>query len=239
MELGSKALLALAAAGILMGQTAEVRHDHLRKYGAGTLTVSADGIEFVEPGKPKHSRQWRWGDIQQLRLYPSKLQVLSYEDAKWRAYRDREVELTGLPEGFALSLIPLLREKLGPKVIIAMAETGEEPPLWEVPVKLQHRLGGSDGTLSYSPGRLVYSSPERGESRTWPISDVEVVSSAGPYELTLSTMERAGWTRGRKEFRFQLKEPLKASQYEALWWDVQKSQGLVTAVTGAPSGESK
>ena len=63
MALGIEALFALAS--IL---TFNVEHDHLRKTGAGTLSVHDVGIAFEERGEPSHNRSWTWEDIQQLTL---------------------------------------------------------------------------------------------------------------------------------------------------------------------------
>lgn len=231
MALGSEAFITFAAFVLLTNQTAELRHDHVWKSGSGTLQVTPAGISWSEPQAPKHNRTWRWEDIQQLELTAGAIRILTYEDARWRAYRDREYLLQGLPEGLATELADSLREHLREKFVSAIARnTGDAA--WSIPVKLRQGLGGSEGELIFAPGVLVYRSPERDQSRTWPIGQIEMISSSGPYELTVLPHEQNGWTRGRREFRFQLKRPIGDREYQHLWMSVQKTNGLVINVTG-------
>jgi hypothetical protein len=238
MALGSKTLIALAAASILMGQTVELHHAHWWKSGAGSLVVSDDGLSWTELKEKDHSRTWRWEDIQQLELTSRRIRVLTYEDIKWQGSRDREYTFTRVPEEFVSGIIGTARQKLGPKLIAAVAEP-VTAPLWQIPVKLHRRTGGSEGTLIYAGDRLVYSSPDHEQSRSWAISDIETVSSAGPYELTIFTQERAGWTRRAREFRFQPKTPISEQQYQRLWKAVQSAQGFGLPATPAHTDTSK
>lgn len=214
MAFGIEAFFAVAAVLTLPAQ-----HDHLYKSGAGTLEVTEHGIVWNEPTEPKHSRAWSWENIQQLELEPGRMRLLTYDDAKWKAGRDREHIFRGVD---AAQLHPLLREPLGAKYIAALPDGQPAAPVWRVPVKLQRRLGGSEGHLTFDGKQLVFESFERGESRSWPLEVVDGVSSADRYELTVYTLERAGWTRGRREFRFQLKTPIADQQYQALWRAVQR-----------------
>lgn len=230
MALGSETLLALAAAALLSHQPVELRHDHLWKSGQGTLQVSESGIVWREPGEPEHNREWSWDDIQQLHLSPDQIRLLTYEDAKWSGYRDREYQFTVVPEGFAAANLDPLRRNLRDKLVAAIAL---EPldPVWTVPVKLHQRFGGSEGELTFGEGLLVYRSQEASESRTWPLNEIELISSSGPYDLTILPREKSGWTRGRRDFRFQFKRPILPSQYQQLWMAVQKANGMELRVT--------
>jgi hypothetical protein len=236
MALRSEACIILAAllsAATLAAQTAEVRHDHLRKSGTGKLTVSDQGIVWEEGGKKDvHSRAWSWESIQQLELTTGRVRVLTYDDEKWKLGRDREYVFDDVPASFAYSIDPLLRAHLGAKYVAALAQP-IEGALWQIPVKLHERLWGSEGTLAFTGDRLIYSSTERGEPRTWTLDDIESVSSGDRYELTVQTLERAGWTRGPREFQFQLKQPIAPEQYQALWKAINRANGLALA---EPSG---
>src|SRR4051812_17366693 len=93
------AILALAAIGAC-GETVTVRHKHARNGAPGELHVTAEGISFSEPGKhEKHSREWKYTDIQQLELSSDSLRILTYEDGKLG--RDRDFVFDHLPDGFA------------------------------------------------------------------------------------------------------------------------------------------
>ena len=127
---------------------------------------------------------------------------------------------------------PVLRAQLGAKYVAAL-DRPVDSAVWRIPVKLRERLWGSDGTLLFTGDRLIYASTEKGEPRTWALTDIESVSSGDRYELTVQTLERAGWTRGPREFTFQLKQPITPAQYQALWKAVNQANGLALA---EPSG---
>jgi hypothetical protein len=231
MAWGSEAFIALAAVVLLTSQTVELRHDHLWRSGSGTLHVSETGVTWAEPKEPKHNRTWSWIDIQQLELTSQSIRILTYEDAKWRGYRDREYLLNGLPAGFAESISPLLRDRLREKFIGTLAFEPSDA-IWTIPVKLRQGLGGSEGELIFSTGLLTYSSPEKAQSRSWPLEQIEMISSSGRYELTVLPHEQDGWTRGRREYNFQLKRPLGEDDYQQLWMSIQTANGLVSNATG-------
>ncbi|HET8549725.1 MAG TPA: hypothetical protein VFL57_17070 [Bryobacteraceae bacterium] len=208
MALGIEALFALA--GIL---TFHVEHDHLRKTGAGTLSVHDVGIAFEERGEPSHNRSWTWEDIQQLTVEPDRVHILSYRDRKWQAGRDEAYVLTGKIPAESLATF---RQRLGAKFVSAVPEK-VTAAVWRIPVKLHERFGGPQGELALTRDHLLFTSAARAASRSWPIELIDSVSSANPYELTVYTLERAGWTRSPREFRFQLKVPISEQQYQELW----------------------
>jgi hypothetical protein len=190
---------------------------------AAEVRIDESGIRF---GRKGESHAWRWDDIQQLTLAPDELRVLTYADSKWRAGRDREWTFERLPKGQAEALYPFLRERLDTRLVPALAVPPAEV-LWELPVKLRHAFGGSEGTLIWGADSVAYKSGERDESRTWRIKDIEGVSSGGPFDLTLTTSERQGlWRGGPSDFRFQLKRPMPDDRYQALWRQVHRSKGL-------------
>jgi hypothetical protein len=216
----------------------------IEAFVAFSLTVAAQPFEFAakqdrlwrdrlvtvrvdETGFSAGQMKWSWDDIQQLTLGRSELRLLGYADSKWRAGRDREWTFEHLPEGTAERLYPVLASKLDRRLVTAMAMT-VGAPLWELPVKLQSGVGGSEGTLIANADLVVYRTSDRNQSRTWRIlKDIDNVSSAGPFDLVVTTYERRGLLRGGpSEFRFQLKLPLAEERYEALWRRLQKSKGL-------------
>ena len=198
-----------------------VRHEHLRKYCSGTLTVSNDGIAFAGP---KHSWRWKYEDIQQLKLAPGRIQVLTYRDSLLRLGVDREYEFRGtLPAG----LYALWKDRLDQRFVAELADAGVKPAL-AIPAKRLGTLGGVQGTLKFADDRIVFDAGRTGESRTWRFADIDTISASGPFDFTITTFEHARLHYGsRKEFQFQLKEPLSDTSYNQLWREINQKNGRI------------
>jgi hypothetical protein len=229
---GILAVLALSIAPALFAQKElrfEVRHDHWRKYGVGSLTVSDRGIAFQELTKNKkvrHAGQWDYRDIQELKLSADKLTLVTYKDRKWLLGVDKEYEFT-LTKGQSFSEVyALLKDRLDQRFVAAVADE-QIQPLWEIPVKLLGRVVGSDGVLQVGPDRIVYKTAKKGQSRTWRYSDIENISNSGPFQLTLTTYERAKTHYGNlKGFNFQLKQALDEKRFNLVWRRINQTKGL-------------
>ena len=220
------AALALPAAGQEFRYQA--RHDHLRKSGAGTLLLDAQGISFQETGKKKNKHTWRWAlqDIQQLEIAPRSLRVLTYKDSKWKLGADRGYRFDLPPSQSFRDAYEFLKGRLDQRFVAALADGGVTP-LWRIPVKHLLRFGGSEGELVVGADRIVYSTDSKNDARTWRYADIENVSSTGPFQLTLTTWERALAHYGNlKGYNFQLKEPLAEARYTELWQRVNGTKGL-------------
>ena len=207
------AFLILAAFPVA-AQTFEGRHVHWPKGAKAELRVTAEGISFKDA---KHSGEWKFGDIQRLVLEPRALRILTYEDRKSQLYRDREYVFDQLPENFGKDLYAVFRAKLDQRFVAGLA-ADDVKPVWQTDAKLLRRLGGSEGTLMVSDDAIVYRSKEAHESRSWRITDIDLVSSSSAFDLAITTLE--------KEFRFQLKRPLTPAEYKMLWRNVQRARGL-------------
>jgi hypothetical protein len=207
--------------------TYEVRHRHLRRGAAGVLGIADDSISFQEQGKHKaHSRLWRFTEIQQLTLSPHVLRILTYEDNAVKFGQDREFVFDNLPKELAAQLYPIFSRRLDQRFIAALADDTVDVS-WQIPVKLLHRRGGSQGSILVGLDRMVYRTEAPEQSRTWRIADVDVVSSSGPFDLTVTTFERAGANyANHKDFRFQLKRPLTETEYTTLWRTINQAKGL-------------
>ena len=214
---------ALASAADL---TAEVRHKHLRKGAMGQIDINAGGISFKETGKhAAHSQEWKYEDIQQLTLSPTEISILTYEGEKWQLGRDREYVFDQLPEGFAAQIYTLLHAKLDQRFAAHLGDP-DVLPKWQAPAKLLRRFGGSQGTLLVGEDRIEFK-VEKGESYTWRLKDIQNVSSSGPFDLSITTLERSGVLHGStSEYRFQLKESLSEARYNELWQKVNAANGL-------------
>jgi hypothetical protein len=99
--------------------------------------------------------------------------------------------------------------------------------LWELPVKLLGKLNGSQGTLRFANDRVVYVTDRKEASRTWRYQDIENISSSDPYQLTITSFERATTHYGsRKGFNFQLKQPLDEKRFNLVWRKLNAVHGL-------------
>jgi hypothetical protein len=195
-----------------------VEHKHLRHGGTGVLRIDDNSISFEERGKQaRHSRTWKYEDIQELILSPETLRVVTYEDNRWELGRDRVYDFDRMPAAMAADWYPVFRARLDARFVAALADETLRPE-WQVPVKLAHGRGGSQGVVLVGADRVVYKSGQRGESRTWRIGDLENVSSSDAFDLTITTHER--------EFRFQLKQALNDARYQQLWTRVNQARGL-------------
>jgi hypothetical protein len=195
-----------------------VRHRHLRKGGPGELRFTESSVIFRESGKHQnHSREWKYQDIQQLWLAPADLRIRTYEDVGWKLGMDRSYEFDHLPKDVATRLYSLLRGRMDQRFVAALPDPNIQP-LWQVPAKQLSRLGGSEGVVLIGSNAIVYNSDETDASRTWRFQDIDNISSAGPFNLSVTTFELDNGSHGgRRTFRFQLKKPLPESQYNSLW----------------------
>jgi len=195
-----------------------VRHKHLYGGCSGVLTVEAEGIRFS--GEKGHSWTWSYPDIQQLKLEPRDVHILTYKDRELKLGADQAYDFTGeIPSG---ELFSLLRDRMDQRFIAAVEPpaNGFEPAaLWSVAVKHVRSIAGSEGTLSFAPDSVTYATESRNEARAWRYEDIETISSSGPFELSIETME--------KSFQFQLKQPITESRYNELWLHIERKHGRI------------
>lgn len=203
----------------------------LRKAGRmGILTVSESGIAFeqIDAKKTAHRWNWRWAyqDIQQLKISPRRLTVLTYEDSAWKLGADRQYDFDLESKGSFEGAYGMLKRRLDQRLVAALPDAVRRP-LWEVPVKHLRRFSGDEGVLEVGAGEIVYKSKKAGQSRTWRYEDIENISSSGPFQLTITTFEHARTHYGdRKDFNFALKQRLDENRYNDLWLRLNESQGL-------------
>jgi hypothetical protein len=207
----------------------EVRHDHWRKSGIGTLVIDQQGVSFQELNKKqkiRHAGKWDYQEIQELKLSANKLTLVTYKDRKWLLGADKEYEFTLTPGRSFSDVYALLKDRLDQRFVAEVADESVQP-LWEIPVKLLGRLVGSEGVLEVGPDRIVYRTAEKDQSRTWRYGDIENISTSGPFQLTLITYERAKVHYGNlKGFNFQLKQALDEKRFNLLWRRVNQTKGL-------------
>jgi hypothetical protein len=198
----------------------------------GILTINETEISFQETHKrgkaPKHLDGWRWSyqDIQQLKISAKSLSLLTYKSNKWKLGADREYEFALVSNKTFQDAYSLLEYRLEQRFVAEVAEH-DARILWEIPAKHLRRFGGDDGVLRVGTDAIVYSSQDKDASRTWRYHDIDNISSSGPFQLTITTFERAKMDYGnRKLFNFQLKQRLEESRYNDLWLRLNLSKGL-------------
>jgi hypothetical protein len=210
-------------AGVAMAAQFSVRHEHLKGGCSGVLTVDENGVTFEGP--KKHAWSWKYQDIQQFKLAAGGISVVTYQDNKLALGADRRYQFTGkVPAG---ELYALLKDRLDQRFVAAVG--GEvDLPSWTFPVKHLGRITGSEGKLAFGAESVVYSTGAKGDSRTWRYSDIDNISSSGPFQLTVTTFERDKSTFGdRRGFNFELKERITEATYNEMWMQVQKKNGKI------------
>ncbi|HXB74977.1 MAG TPA: hypothetical protein VNY05_42490 [Candidatus Acidoferrales bacterium] len=219
-----------------------MRHEHLRKGCAGTLTVDEQGVRFTGAGfsgTKKHAWAWDYPDIRQLTLSPGSIHILTYEDSKLRPGAGRQYRFTGKVP--AQALYGLLRDRMDQRFVAAVVPTpgtvapnpGTVDPAPGLTLPVKHlgtiagiivggRAGthaGTQGTLAFGADSIAYATPAKDDSRTWRYTDIDTISSSGPFELTITTRE--------KTFNFQLKQPITETRYNELWLQIERKNGRI------------
>lgn len=225
------ALLALPLTGQEL--TFTVRHERLLKDQRAELAFTETGLTLrkleTKPGKAEDSQPsvWPYADIRQLVLSPGKVIVLLYRDrSPWLLGVDKEYELKLAPGADIMLAYGFLKSRLDRRLVAAIAES-EAAATYELPAKRLGLIRGAEGILRFGPDALVFDTKAKGQSRTWRIEDIAGVSSSDPYELTVTTHERAIVHYGsRKVFHFQLKQPMDPKRLDLLWKRLNQANEL-------------
>ena len=184
------------------------------KKRAGVLTVDESGVSYA--GVKAAHWSWKYQDIQRFTLSPDRIKVLTYQDNRYLPGADRAYEFTGkIP---ALELYDLLKGRLDQRFVAALAETNW-PVQFRVPAKHLLPIAGSQGALLFGPDAIAWSTTGKDDSRTWRYQDIASIASSGPFDLSITTLE--------KTFHFQLKQPLAESRYNQLWMEIEKKNGKI------------
>jgi len=224
MALGEKTIGVLMAAA-LSASAAQfpVRHAHVRRGCDGTLTVDEKGVAFAGP--KGHAWSWKLEEIEELRLAPDGVTLVSYRDNGLLLGRDRQFRFLGQTP--AAELYRLLLPRMEKRLVAEFAEA-TQGAIWSMAVKHLLRIHGSEGTLAFGEDAVVYRTAVKDDSRTWRYSDLDTISSSGPFQFTIVTYERDRSQYGdRRGFNFVLKEPIKESTYNDLWLKVERKNGRV------------
>ena len=211
MAIGKAAICVILSSA----QQFPVHHEHLRKFCAGTLTVDEHGIRFSGP--MGHAWSWPYGEIQQLTLRAGSIHILSYKDSSnWKLGKDVAYTFTGI---FPIELLERQWSAQLDQRFVAAVSVGQDSGLsgLKFPVKQLGLTKGTQGTLTFAGDAVVYDTPS--DPRTWRCSDIQFISSANPFQLTVTTLE--------KQFHFQLKQAITESTDNQLWLEIEKKNGRI------------
>jgi hypothetical protein len=215
-----------------------VEHEHTLRSCRGKLIITPEKIEYQTDYKD-HSRTWRYTDLRQIKVESSKqLELVSYEDQKWRAGLDRVFKFKLLEGEITPALSSLLMKKATHPLVTSVLPTDEGAPTFETPVKHLHRFGGCIGTLKIYPDRVVYESKEMpSDSRYWRYGDIQNFSQSERFRFEIASFEdKFG---GPKSYNFQLREELPASAYDYVWARVYPSKFHRDDHLAQPAAESR
>ncbi len=201
-----------------------VRHDRLLRDRAGELIFGETGIEYRTKDKGD-ARTWKYEDIQQLGLLsPREVTILGYEDSKWKLGKDLFYRFIITSGEVTPALWTQLQAKLKRPVVSALI-----PPdivaKFAIPVKHLRGFSGTQGILEIGDEYVIYKTAVSKDSRIWRYCDISSVGTTGPYQLRLTSMDRAENESGdERNFVFTLKERLAPEAYDFIWWKINGPQ---------------
>lgn len=200
----------------------------------GSLSLDPGGFVFTRDEKnPEDAKpvQLRWNDIQQATLAECRLEIVTYKDVVWQLGRDRmfRFKLTSGDASFAASA-PVLRANLGERAVVALhadpLAVERKDVQWRIPAKRLGPIRGVEGVLIFTGDELLFDATRAGESRIWPVATIATIAQTGPLSLNITAPERALSDQGgHRSFAFQLKQPLSADHYRALWRRIERAHG--------------
>ncbi|MBI4750836.1 MAG: hypothetical protein HY774_20350 [Acidobacteria bacterium] len=197
-----------------------VEHQHFLKNQTGRLTITSDGISYQSKvlKEVNDSRVWRYEDLREIYIQSPRILVLvTYEDQKWYAGRDRVFRFRFVDSDIPLDTVGLLRANAKRLVVTNLWEAGPTLPVYQIPVKHLHRFGGCEGVLKMYSDQFVFESPEDStHSRAWGYRDLQDVTRPNRFQLSFTTFEPQ-FGGPNKIYNFQLKEELPEAAYEWLW----------------------
>jgi hypothetical protein len=200
-----------------------VQHDHTMRSCRGTLVITPEKIEYKTTHE-KHARVWQYVELQQVKVESkTRLELLTYEDEKRLAGRDREWTFRLLEGVITPEISALLLAQVARPLVTSVPPVTEGSTRFEVPVKHLHNFGGCSGTLRIYADRVAFESAEKPEhSRFWRYTDIQNFSQSERFRFEIVTFE-AG-IGGPKSYNFQLKQELPAQAYDYVWARVYPSK---------------
>lgn len=193
-----------------------VKHSHALKDCRGTLLINDDGVEYKTVHK-RDGRKWKFDDIRVLKVKsPTEITVVTYEDQKRWAGKDKIFRFTLLDEKATPELTEFLLDRVKRPMELAVIPESSEEPAFEIPVKHLGTISGHRGVLRIYPDKVIYQSTHVGDSRYWRLADIERFSNPDRFRLQIvSYIPEAGGPT--ETYNFQLMEDLPEGAYDYLW----------------------
>jgi hypothetical protein len=193
-----------------------VKHHHTLKDCRGTLKVTDEGVEY-RTAHVKDSRRWRFDEIRTLEVKsPTKISVVTYEDQKRWAGKDKVFEFTLLDKKATPDLSAFLLSHVKKPMELAVIPEEGEKPAFEIRVKHLGTISGTRGALRIYPDKVIYQSSTGGDSRYWRIEDIQRFSQPDRFRFQIvSYLPKTGGPT--EAYNFQLLEDLPAGAYDYLW----------------------
>jgi hypothetical protein len=201
-----------------------VRHGRLLRDRTGELILGETGIDYRTKDKGD-ARTWKYEDIQQLGLLsPKEITIISYEDSKWKLGKDLFYRFTITTGEITPALWAQLQAKIKRPVVSAVIPP-DIAPKFTIPVKHLRGFSGTQGMLEIGDEYIIYKTAVPKDSRIWRYEDISSVGSTGPYQVRLTSMDRAeNESGGERNFVFSLKERLAPEAYDFIWWKINGPQ---------------
>jgi hypothetical protein len=200
--------------------TLAVRHDHFWGSCNGTFVMDGRGVRYITEHE-KDARTWNYEDIREFQVGADRrIRLLTYEDRSiWRFGADRVFEFAWADDAVAGEQVyQFLASRTARPIAAALAPTEVGTVSFDLPAKHLGVLKGDQGRLLFAADVVVFRTENAGSNRTWRYTDLESISSAGPYDLTLTTYEQKRFHyASRRVYNFQLKQPLSRDAYNSLW----------------------
>ena len=184
----------------------------------GTLSIHAGGIAFRPANERKGALEWSFEDVQHFaRVSPTEIAIQSYVDSVVQLGRDRWYRFVLVGNTFSDEVHASIVKRIGKPTTDRVAREPADAEV-AIPAKNVRLLRGTQGTLYFTPERIVYASEARGASRVWHLDrDVESIWSSDPYRLEIHVFGRSeAFARRTDVYRFSLKQPLDTSYYNGL-----------------------
>ncbi len=201
-----------------------VEHKRLLRDRKGELIFGETGIEY-RTQKKSDARTWKYEDVQQLGLLgPKEVTIVGYEDSKWKFDKDIFYRFKITSGEITPAVWVQLQAKLKRPLVSAIIPP-DITPKFTVPVKHLLGFGGTQGMLMISDEYVIYKTEAPKDSRIWRYRDISSIGTTGPYQLRLTSMDRAeGETGAERNFVFNLKERLTPEAYDFIWWKINGPQ---------------